>query len=230
MDESRAAKAARAEADEDATERRYQVERERLSVAIGRRISAFRVRQQLSQEELAFRVNLGRTYLGLVERGRVNISAFNLLRIAVGLNADISALIPTPEELDLNLPGQDPSVPRLKPGRKSAVAAGEDEQPEQHRADAGRDDQTSGSQSEPKSASSHVSSSEAEGANQDAALVTPEWAAKRLGLSRRTIARWVKNGRLSAEHVENSQGNLTIVFQKSEVLRVAASLPQKGLT
>jgi transcriptional regulator with XRE-family HTH domain len=51
----------------------------------GVRVRAERERQGLSQEELATRAGLHRTYLGGVERGERNVGLLNLIRIAKGL-------------------------------------------------------------------------------------------------------------------------------------------------
>lgn len=46
----------------------------------------------MSQEELAFRCGLHRTYLSDVERGLRNLSFFSLLAVAKGLRLSISEL------------------------------------------------------------------------------------------------------------------------------------------
>ena len=46
---------------------------------------AFRHRQGLSQEELAYDCDLDRTYIGSVERGERNISLVNIHTIAAAL-------------------------------------------------------------------------------------------------------------------------------------------------
>jgi len=51
----------------------------------GSRMRALRQQQGLSQEELAYKCDLDRTYVGSVERGERNISLVNIHLIAVAL-------------------------------------------------------------------------------------------------------------------------------------------------
>lgn len=62
-------------------------------IKVGLRIRKFRERIKLSQEELAHRADLDRTYVGGVERGERNLGALNLLRLAAALNTTASALL-----------------------------------------------------------------------------------------------------------------------------------------
>jgi transcriptional regulator with XRE-family HTH domain len=57
--------------------------------AIGQRIKELRAKISISQEELALRANLDRTYINSVENGRRNISIVNIEKIAVALNCTI---------------------------------------------------------------------------------------------------------------------------------------------
>jgi transcriptional regulator with XRE-family HTH domain len=59
----------------------------------GARVRAERERQGLSQEALAQRAELNRSYIGGVERGERNISLLNLLRIARALGVSPADLI-----------------------------------------------------------------------------------------------------------------------------------------
>lgn len=52
----------------------------------GLRIQALRKAQRLSQEELALRSGLHRTYIGGIERGERNVALLNILKIAHALN------------------------------------------------------------------------------------------------------------------------------------------------
>ena len=61
----------------------------------GERVRAERERLGISQEELASRAGLHRTYLGGVERGERNIGLLNILRIAGALGVFASDLLRT---------------------------------------------------------------------------------------------------------------------------------------
>ena len=60
--------------------------------ALGARVQAIRQNLGISQEELAGRCGFDRTYISMVERGKRNISFYNLLRLARGLNVSVSKL------------------------------------------------------------------------------------------------------------------------------------------
>lgn len=59
----------------------------------GRRIRRTRLEAGLSQEELAHRVGLHRTYIGSVERGERNIGLLNIAALATVLQVDASAFV-----------------------------------------------------------------------------------------------------------------------------------------
>ncbi len=59
---------------------------------LGDQIRHYRRVNGLSQEELADRAGLHRTYVGGVERGERNISILNLLRIAATLQVSVGQL------------------------------------------------------------------------------------------------------------------------------------------
>jgi transcriptional regulator with XRE-family HTH domain len=65
--------------------------------ALGRAIRRSRERLGLSQEELASRSGLHRTYVGGIERGERNPSYMNILRIAEALGEQPSELLATAE-------------------------------------------------------------------------------------------------------------------------------------
>ena len=67
----------------------------------GARVRAERGRLGISQEELAARAGLHRTYLGGVERGERNLGLLNIIRIASALNLRASVLL---ESLPLDKP------------------------------------------------------------------------------------------------------------------------------
>ena len=63
-----------------------------VQAAFGRRIRTLRKREGLSQEQLAFRCGLDRTYVGGVERGERNISIVNIEKIARALGLSLRDL------------------------------------------------------------------------------------------------------------------------------------------
>lgn len=59
---------------------------------LGQRIKEKRLQLGLSQEKFALSINMDRTYLASVEKGKRNISILNLEKIAKGLNISLSEL------------------------------------------------------------------------------------------------------------------------------------------
>lgn len=66
---------------------------ERVKAAFGKAMRKFRADGGLSQEELAARAGLNRTYLGDVERGERNVAVVNMQRIAKALDVKLSDLV-----------------------------------------------------------------------------------------------------------------------------------------
>lgn len=60
---------------------------------LGRNVRTYRVRAGLSQEELAFRAGMKRSYLSDLERGTRNPSVRALGRLAAALNIEPSRLL-----------------------------------------------------------------------------------------------------------------------------------------
>jgi len=67
-------------------------QRSQAHVAFGRAVREARVQHGISQEELASRSGMHRTYVGGVERGERNLSYANLLRLAEALGLSLSEL------------------------------------------------------------------------------------------------------------------------------------------
>lgn len=61
--------------------------------AFGQRVREARLRGGISQEELADRAGLDRTYISGVERGLRNLSLSTLCRIALALGVDPAELV-----------------------------------------------------------------------------------------------------------------------------------------
>lgn len=64
-----------------------------LLLSVGSRVRTLRLAKGMSQEDLAARAGLHRTYVGGVERGERNVSLINLARIATALEVTLSALV-----------------------------------------------------------------------------------------------------------------------------------------
>lgn len=64
----------------------------RYKKIFGKRIELLRKKQNLSQEELAFRCELHRTYIGAIERGEKSPTLNTIEKIANGLNVEIIEL------------------------------------------------------------------------------------------------------------------------------------------
>lgn len=69
-----------------------------LNSRLAHNLRRIRLASGLSQEALAARCGLHRTYIGAVERGERNVTLQTLMKIGAGLNVDPLALIEDPEE------------------------------------------------------------------------------------------------------------------------------------
>ena len=72
---------------------RVMSEADDLKRQFGLRVRALRERLGISQQELALRVKLDRTYIGSVERGERNVSLVNIHKLAAGLNVRTDELL-----------------------------------------------------------------------------------------------------------------------------------------
>ncbi len=75
-------------------------QRSQAHVALGRAVRTYREGLGLSQEELADRSGMHRTYVGGIERGERNISYANMLRLAGALGVPASQLLSRAEDQD----------------------------------------------------------------------------------------------------------------------------------
>jgi ribosome-binding protein aMBF1 (putative translation factor) len=62
-------------------------------VSLGATIRAERLAQKMSQEALANKAEIDRSYVGGIERGEQNIAIINLQKIADALNVRLSKLV-----------------------------------------------------------------------------------------------------------------------------------------
>ena len=66
---------------------------DKLLKSFGAHLKALRLKQNLSQAELAHKGNFDRNYIGMVERGERNPSLKNLQRIAESLSITLPELL-----------------------------------------------------------------------------------------------------------------------------------------
>ena len=69
------------------------MQKEPILVLFGRNVQNHRKAQGLSQEQLADRAGVHRTYIGMIERAEKNITLCNIERIANALDLSISDLV-----------------------------------------------------------------------------------------------------------------------------------------
>lgn len=65
----------------------------------GNRVRELRGEQGITQEALALRCGIDRSYLGQVERGERNITLENIHRLAGGLDVSVDALFVSADEI-----------------------------------------------------------------------------------------------------------------------------------
>jgi transcriptional regulator with XRE-family HTH domain len=64
-----------------------------ILIKFGERVRDLRKSKNLSQEELADKAGLHRTYIGMIERAEKNITLVNIEKIAKALGVEISDLL-----------------------------------------------------------------------------------------------------------------------------------------
>lgn len=64
----------------------------KIEIRFGQRVKEIRLKQNISQEELAFRCGLSKNYISDVERGTRNISLKSIEKIADGFAINIKDL------------------------------------------------------------------------------------------------------------------------------------------
>lgn len=68
------------------------MENKEILIKFGEKVRALRKERKLSQEELSFKAELHRTYIGMIERAEKNITLINIEKIANALKVDIKEL------------------------------------------------------------------------------------------------------------------------------------------
>ncbi|MNE72470.1 anaerobic benzoate catabolism transcriptional regulator [compost metagenome] len=70
-----------------------------ILIKFGEQVRDLRKRKGISQEELAYKSELHRTYIGMIERAEKNITLLNIEKIAKALEIDIKQLFDGSESL-----------------------------------------------------------------------------------------------------------------------------------
>jgi transcriptional regulator with XRE-family HTH domain len=63
--------------------------KEKILIDFGKKVREIRKSQSLSQEQLAFKADLHRTYIGMIERAEKNITLLNIEKVAKALSISI---------------------------------------------------------------------------------------------------------------------------------------------
>ena len=67
--------------------------KKKILIDFGSKVRALRNEKGLSQEELSFKADLHRTYIGMIERAEKNITLINIEKIANALDVSITELL-----------------------------------------------------------------------------------------------------------------------------------------
>lgn len=71
------------------------ISKKKILLNFGERVREIRKEKRLSQEELSFKADLHRTYIGMIERAEKNITLINIEKIANALEVPINNLFKT---------------------------------------------------------------------------------------------------------------------------------------
>lgn len=67
--------------------------KKKILIAFGDKVRELRKEKGLSQEELSFKADLHRTYIGMIERAEKNITLVNIEKIAKALDVTLKDLL-----------------------------------------------------------------------------------------------------------------------------------------
>ncbi len=69
------------------------MELERMPILFGAVVREIRLEKNISQEELAYKSGVHRTFMGVVERGKSSLDLKTAQKVASGLNTPLSTII-----------------------------------------------------------------------------------------------------------------------------------------
>lgn len=67
--------------------------KQEILIKFGERVREIRKEKKLSQEDLAHKADLHRTYIGMIERAEKNLTLLNIEKIASALETTVSDLL-----------------------------------------------------------------------------------------------------------------------------------------
>jgi transcriptional regulator with XRE-family HTH domain len=67
--------------------------KKKVLIEFGEKVRELRKEKGISQEELSYKADLHRTYIGMIERAEKNITLINIEKIAKALEVEISELL-----------------------------------------------------------------------------------------------------------------------------------------
>lgn len=67
--------------------------KKRILIEFGEKVRELRKEMGISQEELSYKADLHRTYIGMIERAEKNITLVNIEKIAKALEIEVSELL-----------------------------------------------------------------------------------------------------------------------------------------
>ena len=67
--------------------------KKKILLQFGEKVRELRKEKNLSQEELAFKADLHRTYIGMIERAEKNITLLNIEKISMALGIETYKLL-----------------------------------------------------------------------------------------------------------------------------------------
>jgi transcriptional regulator with XRE-family HTH domain len=67
--------------------------KQEILIKFGERVREIRKEKKLSQEDLAHKADLHRTYIGMIERAEKNLTLINIEKIASALETTVSDLL-----------------------------------------------------------------------------------------------------------------------------------------
>lgn len=68
-------------------------EKSKILISFGDKVREVRIKNGLSQEQLAHLADVHRTYIGMIERAEKNITLINIEKIANALHIDVKDLL-----------------------------------------------------------------------------------------------------------------------------------------